>query len=1574
MGFLGKASGHSPKPLSLKLSNDDATTKYRMEPNHKSESSGNATSTRSLAERVRDLTAGRRSAPVPSGSGSDAPLNPLLSLPVSRHSVSTINHVDTEQCFLETCQRTMDKGKPLRERITAVKEVVPELGSYSVDSLRVILFLIEDLVLEDAPLEARKACYELLRAAALHSDLVDEDRIRLFTVIRIPVAPRDSKLQLLALKALVQDGRRSQPSSIQWCRFVVDQLNIIFDATLNARSTIKKNRIRRPKDPIAEEEALEELLSLVKNVATHIPATLPKDLLSSLVGALTILANKTTAQKDLIQVASIFAIMTKSTSIPPQNLKSCVEVLSGIACTVDPQEGGNSWQTFRNLLTSADQVRTLEFLLNILLDSGKDRQSVVVRGALLTVKRILEAGGDDGLPVVPVQVLLKALKAASSISSRLRIDCLQILVSCLKVPRIAKQLLIADWSTLNQIIYGQPDSSEHAKESAYSEHQPTKSSPLYRLVSSGQLSALSPSEGIRNEQLQLAYLFEPRWSEMEDHKRGLVLCLLLHLGIHLDNNILDLAIDHMIQDRLIFPPNENWRSHLQLLLDLCVCNASKPVRARSRILEAIADILKNSKTNSIDLAMTRELILSLLKALPDSKDTAITNAIAELGIHYAMDTDLAMFDSVLCFLVRAVGYDTRTSSRGTPSSELPENCAATSLVWLFLQCLPLSAPKARKTYESLILVASDKALPTDARLTVMKLLVRIRCNYKHQLKVVSVPDHLGLAATLYRTEASSQLRASTYGSSNRASVIGDSPGARVGRTSGMDHTGSARSRSTTRSGGPRDWSAKAIPPLWMYPGSRGLPIDPPLCFHENLFVCGPGNCDNSCEDLATLPFDSWLEIVIDILQKGSDWEIYSYILVHLPSQLQNISLLSGHGGFLQILHRTILSQLRTGNLHEPPPSTGVKKGDVAVCLYHSLTVLVNYREHLGREQLDETVRIFLTGISMWDRAAQCCIHALALCSHEIPSNLRRSLLAIIQKLAQIITQSYLAIDILEFLAGLVRLPEAYQIAGPDGQDFLRTIFGICISYIHHSREQREKEVGNALPRSSSTPARLSGFSSKSAAASDGSQAEEAHKDLSDYVFTLAYHVMTFWFLAIDLRERSKHVGWIVKNLTWKDELGNESMEEQSQVTLDMIHRTAYNDLGETKANEDFRDANGPLTRETWLYGMSVITLETVQATGLTQITKRQASGTTHAMYQQYTAQLPPHHVPMPSTRSSGGADLSTKVFPQHVLLQLGFTIAPVPIPLQPILLPEDEFMKRAISSFDRNDTVDGHKAGVVYISEGQCSEAEILANTCGTRAYEDFLEGLGTKIRLQEANFNTQGLDRVSDMDGTHTYAWRDRVSEIIFHVTTMMPTNRDDDPHCISKKRHIGNDYVNIIYNDSGLPYNFDTFSSQFNHINIVITPGNVSRPLAVSSFDRNDTTDTEDLIFFTVQTVCSSSYPTLSPAATPKVVSAKVLPGFIRQLALNTSVFSLVWSNREGGQNISSWRNRLKEIIKLRQRYANTGTPANILYPGMGSPADRGGAPSYVDGDEWKGNLAMAGLAEQDGFLYSADFSRWN
>lgn len=470
--------------------------------------------------------------------------------------------------------------------------------------------------------------------------------------------------------------------------------------------------------------------------------------------------------------------------------------------------------------------------------------------------------------------------------------------------------------------------------------------------------------------------------------------------------------------------------------------------------------------------------------------------------------------------------------------------------------------------------------------------------------------------------------------------------------------------------------------------------------------------------------------------------------------------------------------------------------------------------------------------------------------------------------------------------------------------------------------------------------------------------------------------MVFWFLSLKLQDRAKHVNWITSRLIFRDEHGKEMVEEQSQVFLDLMQRVAFTDLGETIPYATFppSPADGPVSKKSWVVGMSIVTVEIAGVSGLTQITKRQASGTTYAMYQQRTAPVLPHQVPPTPDAHLHGDGMRTAVLPSHVMLQLTTTAFPTPTAMQPVPLPEDDITRRALSTFDRNDIVDGHKIGVIYIDDRQMTEADILSNTSGSPDYEYFLSRLGTKVPLRGAQFNTQGLH--PDIDGESTYAWRDRVTEIVYHVVTMMPTNFDNDPSCINKKRHIGNDFVNIIFNRSNIPFNFDTIPSQFNFVNIVISP--VCR-IANGVEPANMDPEGYEKLFYHVQVMSKPGFPEISPAAAPKIISGKNLAAFVRFLALNASVFSLVW-NSQGGEHISSWRNRLREIKRLRERALGSQTQTSDAAEGA-YPGQRRNTKANIFSEELpsrstpaQSDFATDWNASADAnILQNLDFSRW-
>ena len=314
---------------------------------------------------------------------------------------------------------------------------------------------------------------------------------------------------------------------------------------------------------------------------------------------------------------------------------------------------------------------------------------------------------------------------------------------------------------------------------------------------------------------------------------------------------------------------------------------------------------------------------------------------------------------------------------------------------------------------------------------------------------------------------------------------------------------------------------------------------------------------------------------------------------------------------------------------------------------------------------------------------------------------------------------------------------------------------------------------------------------------------------------------------------------------------------------------------------------------------------------------------------------PRHQVPITIGLASEAfySDTYVGILPEDIFQSF---YAPLDLSNPPIPLPDDEPTRRAISTFDRIATVDNYKVGVIYIGEGQTNERDIFMNDIGSPAYTSFLSNLGTLCRLKGAKFNTGGLDTREDNDGEFTYCWRDRCMELVFHIPTMMPTNPDDDMTYPNKKRHIGNDFVNIIFNDSGLPYNFDTFPSQFNYVHIVISPES-----RASFVDRRLDSDPEGRNrYYKVQAISKPGFPDISPAVETKILCGKYLADYCRLIAINAVVFSNVWFIREGGESSSSWRNRLREIKRLRERYG--ANDAQLHHPPPASPAGSQGLSS--------------------------------
>ena len=233
----------------------------------------------------------------------------------------------------------------------------------------------------------------------------------------------------------------------------------------------------------------------------------------------------------------------------------------------------------------------------------------------------------------------------------------------------------------------------------------------------------------------------------------------------------------------------------------------------------------------------------------------------------------------------------------------------------------------------------------------------------------------------------------------------------------------------------------------------------------------------------------------------------------------------------------------------------------------------------------------------------------------------------------------------------------------------------------------------------------------------------------------------------------------------------------------------------------------------------------------------------------------------------------------------------------PLLLPNDESISRALSVLDKTPVVDLHKIGVLFVGKGQETESEILSHSCGSKSYNEFLKSLGFYFRLDKSkNIYSGGLDTSSEcVDGKYALAHVERVCQVVFHVSTLMPTACEGDSYQWTlKKRHIGNDFVNIIWNESGCEYSLNTLQGQFNYVAIVITPLKLNK--------------------CKIQVLHKSDLNFYGPFVEPRILSVcDGLGSLIRTLAIHINIYCHIWTNN---QFTTSAKERLNQILRIKDR----------------------------------------------------------
>ena len=153
---------------------------------------------------------------------------------------------------------------------------------------------------------------------------------------------------------------------------------------------------------------------------------------------------------------------------------------------------------------------------------------------------------------------------------------------------------------------------------------------------------------------------------------------------------------------------------------------------------------------------------------------------------------------------------------------------------------------------------------------------------------------------------------------------------------------------------------------------------------------------------------------------------------------------------------------------------------------------------------------------------------------------------------------------------------------------------------------------------------------------------------------------------------------------------------------------------------------------------------------------------------------------------------------------------------------------RSLKNLDRCQPRETIKVALVFVGEGQRTQADILRNSSNPTAveYEQFVNKLGWEVDLEahgEQGLFSGGLDTNSGTltNGQKSVYFASEAVELMFHVVTKMPTKSGPNAEQqIDKKRHVGNDFVHIVWCEHHGGYQHGTITSKFTWVTIIIQP----------------------------------------------------------------------------------------------------------------------------------------------------------
>jgi len=219
----------------------------------------------------------------------------------------------------------------------------------------------------------------------------------------------------------------------------------------------------------------------------------------------------------------------------------------------------------------------------------------------------------------------------------------------------------------------------------------------------------------------------------------------------------------------------------------------------------------------------------------------------------------------------------------------------------------------------------------------------------------------------------------------------------------------------------------------------------------------------------------------------------------------------------------------------------------------------------------------------------------------------------------------------------------------------------------------------------------------------------------------------------------------------------------------------------------------------------------------------------------------------------------------------------------------------------------GEKIAIVYVNTENLDQNKILETSIEQTSpvFQEFILGLGWNVDMQTHSNYSGGLDTKANLTGKSSIFYANASEEIMFHVAPLIPSSPDDEQQ-VAKKKHVGNDHIQIIWCESLVEYDMSTISSYISKASIVIYPLQNGLFRVISLWKHN--------------------FNWFGPCRNEMIISKECLPGFVRATA--SCAQTKIWLTQSPFVHpLGLMSSHMNEVIKSCDANKATHSPLSIL-----------------------------------------------